>query len=66
MAAARSEFKPGDQVRPRPPWVGHPALVPSGEVVEVAQWGTIGALYVGDDPRAWSAHVFERVPAEST
>jgi len=51
----------GDIVRPKPEWVGSSNNVPSGPVRRIESWGKDGALYVGDEKRAFAAYVFERV-----
>jgi hypothetical protein len=53
------KFKVGDKVRPRLEWREDPNRVPSGRVREIAPFGEDGALYVGDERRAFAAHVFE-------
>lgn len=55
------KFQVGDMVQPKPEWIGNPNNLPTGQVREIAPWGRDGALYVGDERRAFSAHVFERV-----
>ncbi len=55
-----TRFAVGDRVRPKPEWIGSPNNVPSGIVREIAPWGKDGALYVGDERRAFAAGVFER------
>jgi hypothetical protein len=52
-------FKIGDMVRPRPEWHGDPNEVPSGRVRKVEVFGEDGALYVGDERRAFAGYVFE-------
>ena len=52
-------FKVGDMVRPRSQWRDDPNEVPSGRVRKIAPWGHDGALYVGDEQRAFAADVFE-------
>jgi hypothetical protein len=58
-------FKVGDRVRPRSEWRapqlwgGQPCGIPSGIVRAIVPWGDDGALYVGDDHRAFAAYVFE-------
>jgi hypothetical protein len=53
-------FQIGDMVEPRPEWLEDANRVPSGRVRAIARWGENGALYVGDDPRAFAAEVFQR------
>ncbi len=53
-------FEVGDLVRPKPEWRDTPNNVPSGRVRAIAPWGKDGALYVGDEPRAFVAYVFEK------
>jgi hypothetical protein len=63
-------FKIGDRMRPKPEWREAPAwtgrdpdnenpVVPSGVVRAIVPWGDCGALYVGEDHRAFAADVFE-------
>lgn len=52
-------FKVGDSVKPKPEWVGDPNNIPSGAVRAIARFGTDGALYVGEDHRAFVGDVFE-------
>ncbi len=54
-------FAVGDIVRPKPEWVDSANNVPSGIVRKIAPFGTDGALYVGDERRAFAGYVFERV-----
>lgn len=56
----RSRFAIGDLVRPKPEWLGSPNNVPSGRIREIAPFGEDGALYVGDERRAFAGYVFER------
>jgi hypothetical protein len=51
-------FKIGDRVEPRPEWIEDPNNVPSGRVRAIACWSDCGALYVGDDHRAFASYVF--------
>jgi hypothetical protein len=53
-------FAVGDLVRPKPEWSDTPNNAPSGRVRGIATWGKDGALYVGDERRAFAAYVFER------
>ncbi len=55
-----AEYAVGDRVRPKPEWIGSSNNIPSGIVREIAPWGKAGALYVGDERRAFAAYVFER------
>jgi hypothetical protein len=52
-------FKVGDMVRPRPEWRGDPNDVPTGPVRRIELFGDDGALYVGDERRAFAGYVFE-------
>ncbi len=61
MGAMSVKFQVGDMVQPKPEWIGTPNNVPSGRVRMIVTWGKDGALYVGDDSRAFSTHVFERI-----
>ena len=45
--------------RPRPEWRHDANRIPHGRVREVVPWGDCGAVYVGDDHRAFAAQVFE-------
>jgi hypothetical protein len=53
-------FKIGDCVRPKPEWKGDPNRIPTGTVRKVEAWGSEGAIYVGDERRAFATYVFER------
>lgn len=57
-------FKIGDRVRPRPEWKDDPNKVPTGVVRLIAPFGD-GALYVGNERRAFAAYVFELVKPKS-
>ena len=52
-------FRVGDHVRPRPEWKDDPNNIPSGVVRRIEPWGDVGALYVGDERRAFAAYVLE-------
>jgi hypothetical protein len=52
-------FKIGDHVRPKPEWKNDPNQIPTGIVRKIEVWGSDGALYVGDEWRAFAAYVFE-------
>jgi hypothetical protein len=49
------KFKVGDHVRPRSEWRDDP----TGVVRRIELWGNEGALYVGDEPRAFESYAFE-------
>lgn len=49
----------GDMVRPRSEWKDDPNRIPAGVVRRVEPWGEDGALYVGDERRAFAGFVFE-------
>ncbi len=52
-------FAVGDRVEPKLELIGDPNEVPCGRVREIASWGKEGALYVGEDHRAFAAYVFK-------
>lgn len=51
-------FAIGDFVVPRPEWLGSPNKVPSGRVRALSPKGSIEALYVGEERRAFATYVF--------
>ena len=55
------KFKPGDKVRPRPEWRDDPNQIRTGIVRRIEVWGSEGALYVGDEQRAFAGYVFEHM-----
>ena len=57
-------FRVGDKVRPRPEWKDDPNNIPSGVVRRIELWRDVGALYVGDERRAFAAYVFEHAEEE--
>jgi hypothetical protein len=57
-------FKLGDCVRPKPEWKDDPNRIPAGTVRRVEAWGSEGALYVGNERRAFAAYVFEPLSQE--
>lgn len=61
-------MKVGDVVQPKPEWRDDANRIPHGRIKRVAAWGApgAGALYVGDDPRAFAAYVFELAGSQQT
>jgi hypothetical protein len=59
------KFKIGDCVRPKPEWKDDPNRFPTGTVRRIEVWGSEGALYVGDERRAFAGYVFELEPSGS-
>jgi hypothetical protein len=57
--AKARRFKIGDRVQPKPEWHNDPNKIPTGIVRKIELWGSEGALYVGDERRAFAAYVFE-------
>ncbi len=53
-------FAVGEYVVPKPEWIGSSNNVPSGRIRAIAPWGKEGALYVGDERRAFAAYVFDQ------
>jgi hypothetical protein len=53
-------LRAGDRVKPKPEWRDDPNQIPTGIIVEIAPWGTCGAIYVEGERRAFAAYVFER------
>ena len=54
-------FKLGDCVRPKPEWKDDPNRIPTGTVRRIEPWGDEGAIYVGDERRAFAGYLFEQV-----
>ena len=59
-----SLFAIGDNVRPKPEWIGDPNNVPAGRVVKIEPWGNEGALHIEGERRVFAAYVFERLGTE--
>ena len=53
-------YKIGDAVRPKPEWTDDPNDIPSGRVVQIEPWGDEGAIYVGDERRAFVGHALNK------
>ena len=52
-------YEIGDTVRPKPEWLDDTNNVPTGRIMQIEPWGSEGALYVGDEGRAFAAYVFD-------
>lgn len=52
-------IKVGDQVHPKPEWIGDPNNVPTGRVVRIEKFGDDGAIFVEGERRAFAGDVFE-------
>jgi hypothetical protein len=52
-------WRVGDRVKPRREWCDDPNQIPTGIIVEIAPWGTCGAIYVAGERRAFASYVFE-------